>query len=268
MSVTSKHLKFDGMPNTRDLDGMLTKDNRTIKNGLLFRSGHLSRASEADKKILGELIDLDIDFRTVDEKEHQPDQTVDGCTYLELPILDEDGEIEGVARDYESIQKVFEEMRVDPNAGVNHMYSIYRSFITNKKSVKGYKTFVKTLLNHEGKGVLWHCSAGKDRCGMATVIIQEILGVSREDIYADYLMTNEYNKDDAKMYASRFIEKCGIQDDELKNGIYAFWTADRRFLDAMYQKADEVYGSFDNYLEQALGVTKEIKDKLKQKYLG
>ncbi len=267
MGVTSKRLKLQGMPNTRDLGGMVTKDNRIIKTGLLFRSGHLSKASDEDKEILSGLVDLDIDFRTADEKEHQPDQTIDGCKYLELPILDEDGEIEGVARDYESIQKVFDEMQVNPNAGTNHMYAIYKSFITNEKSIKGYNNFVKTLLNHEGKGVLWHCSAGKDRCGMATLIIQEILGVSRDDIYADYLMTNEYNKDDARMYASRFIERCGIQSDELKKGIHAFWSADKTFLDAMYQKADEVYGSFDNYLEQALGVTGEVKEELRKKYL-
>lgn len=265
--MISKRIPLDEMPNTRDLGGMVTKDGKTIKSGMLIRSGHLNKASDNDKAILGMLVDTVVDLRTVSEKTRQPDAEIDGVTYLYMPILDERESVAGVARDYDSIEKVFDDMQKDPMAGINHMLSIYRAFVTNEVSINGYKNFVKTLLNHEGKAVLWHCSAGKDRCGVATVIIQEILGVSREDIYADYIKTNEYNKEDAARIVNRFIERNGVQSEDLKNGIAAFWSADYSFLDETYRRAEEVYGSFDGFLEQALGVTPEIRRQLKDKYL-
>lgn len=267
MNKTSKHIELECLPNTRDLGGMITKDGRTIRSGMLLRSGHLNKASDSDMEFLSSLVDVVIDFRTTSEKTRQPDRLSDGMKYLELPILDEKQSVAGVARDYDSIEKVFDDMQKDPRAGINHMVSIYRAFVTNEVAIAGYKNFVKTLLNHEGKAVLWHCSAGKDRCGVATVIILEILGVSREDIYQDYILTNEYNKEDAARIVNRFIERNGVTDEILKDGIAAFWSADSSFLDETYHRVEEVYGSFYGFLEKALGVTPVIREELRKKYL-
>ena len=67
----SKVIKFERLNNTRDLGGMVTQDNRRIKENKLIRSGHLYAASEADREKLSELVDMIIDFRTEMEKDRK-----------------------------------------------------------------------------------------------------------------------------------------------------------------------------------------------------
>ena len=73
------------------------------------------------------------------------------------------------------------------------MIRMYRAF-AGDYAVKGYAEFVRLLLQGNKKAMLWHCTAGKDRAGTAAVIIEEILGIPREVIIADYLTTNEHLK--------------------------------------------------------------------------
>ena len=68
------------------------------------------------------------------------------------------------------------------------MIRMYRAF-AGDYAVKGYAEFVRLLLQGNKKAMLWHCTAGKDRAGTAAVIIEEILGIPREVIIADYLTT-------------------------------------------------------------------------------
>ena len=199
---TSRKIDFEGLNNTRDLGGMLTADGKKIREGLLYRSGALYRASEKDLNKLAEYNLCRIyDFREEDDREHRPDPGIPGCSNLWIPILMEDGAgVEQGEKAQEEAYKMFRNLIENPEQSAAMMTDIYRQFIREEYCRKQYGRFVKDILSisqeaqKEGKQpvILWHCAAGKDRAGFGAVILQEIFGVSREDIFADYMLTNSY----------------------------------------------------------------------------
>ena len=129
--------------------------------------------------------------------------------------------------------------------------------------------FVPGLLKGDG-GVVYHCSAGKDRTGVATALVLSALGVPRETILADYELSNRYfnglasaagaesRKDDPQMAA--FAK---LPPEVLK----VFMGVDARYLQAVFDEIDAKYGSVDAYLDKELGVDAADIARLKALYL-
>ena len=260
-------IELEKLNNTRDLGGMKTADGREIKPGLLYRSGFLQRASEADIKKLSDLgLTAIIDFRADEESIEQPDPQIGTAVYIHLPAEDE--ELLGIERDKKS-EKRFTEVLIDrvvedPNYAIRYMSGMYRRFINNSFTIGQYKKFLKILDESTGP-VLWHCTAGKDRAGFASILIEEILGVPREEIIADYLRTNEYIKEEAAFLVDMFSRM--YAGDFPKEAVKVFFSAHPDFIGALYEQAEEKYGSFEGYLTQALGVDEALRSRLQEKYL-
>ncbi len=263
--MLSKRLEFEKLLNTRDLGGMSAYDGRKIKPGMLYRSGHLSGASAKDLEKLSGLISLSIDFRSAQERSEKPEPAIPGVRYCALPILDE--QRAGVTRDENSFEEVRTKMVQDAGIARTYMLRTYESFINNEYSVSQYAKFIRLLLEERDKGVLWHCTAGKDRAGFATVIVQELLGVPREDITADYLMTDVYLASETRSLAEMIRRMTGADPDESVKAVNYLFGAKEEYLDAVYGVLERKYGNFDNYLTQALGITAEERDKLRNIYL-
>ena len=102
--VLSERLNFEQLANTRDLGGMTGADGFRIKKGKLFRSGLLSRASEADLEKLGPMLSTVVDFRSNAERHQQPDPVLEGVEYVALPAVED--KAPGVTRDEESIDEI------------------------------------------------------------------------------------------------------------------------------------------------------------------
>lgn len=125
---------------------------------------------------------------------------------------------------------------------------------------------MKLLLDAEGC-VLWHCTAGKDRAGIASALIEEILGVDRKEIIADYLLTNEYLKKDVSSLI-RFIKKMNGTDSELADEALGYLLgAKEEYIMSFYSAAEERYGSFDGFVRHGLGIGDSEKQALREKYL-
>jgi protein-tyrosine phosphatase len=91
---------------------------------------------------------------------------------------------------------------IDPDHGLNeahitdrlerrrdYMRALYRVLIA--RHTPDYASVFESLIRHAGSGFLVHCTAGKDRTGVAAALILSALGVRREDVVADYLHTND-----------------------------------------------------------------------------
>lgn len=250
-------INFDNLPNARDLGGMKTKDGRTIKNGMLIRCGMLYSASENDKKRLSEMLSYVFDFRTIIERDEKPDPELDGVKNIHISILG-DSKF-GVTRDKKSEEAIKQMAKAaDPNIDpVTRMANVYVKFVKEPAINERYKNFLNQVYENDKKAVLWHCSAGKDRAGMGAILLEYILGVSVEDIKADYLFTNECIKEEnERLLATVFSDKT----DEEKKNILPALQAREEYFDAVFNTANEMYGSFDAFLEKALGIgEKEIK---------
>ena len=132
---------------------------------------------------------------------------------------------------------------------------------------KGYRQLFEELLAlPEGQSLLFHCTQGKDRTGVAAMLILSALGVDKETILADYMLTNEYNADliagERQSLAVR-----GIPEDKMNTYLMAM---DRVSLETMTNALDwmvENYGSVNGYFEQELGVGETERTTLRDRFL-
>ena len=147
------------------------------------------------------------------------------------------------------------------------MASVYARFVTDVFCLSQYRRFIRLLFEPREKAILWHCTAGKDRTGTGALFIQELLGVGREDIMADYLITNVYLKDEVRHFIDMMAERSGDMDEDAKKGMMAFMGAHEKYPLTVYAQAEAKYGSFDGFIRDGLGVTDAQREELRRRYL-
>lgn len=259
----SQRLSFEKLNNTRNLGGMKTADGSVIKSGLLIRSGHLADVTESDRAKLAAAVRTIVDFRTDGERKEQPDKDIPGCENVYIPVVE--SLTAGISREKRADRKVFSLLLLKPVQARQYMCDMYKGF-AGDFAVSQYGRFLKLLLDAEGC-VLWHCTAGKDRAGIASALIEEILGVDRKEIIADYLLTNEYLKKDVSSLI-RFIKKMNGTDSELADEALGYLLgAKEEYIMSFYSAAEERYGSFDGFVRHGLGIGDSEKQALREKYL-
>ena len=259
--------KFKGLNNTRDLGGIRTKDNLVIKKGLLFRSGALYKATDNDLDILKDYgIEKVYDFRAPDEREAKPDKIIGDEENIYLPIVED--LTMGLTRDEKSdkdaLRMMFSEKAENPDWAIGYMKKIYSLFVTSDFAISQYGKFLNGVLEAKG-GVLWHCTAGKDRAGFATILVLETLGVDYDVIKADYLKTNEYLKEENE----RDLHAMGdaVKMPRVRDSILALFSAREDYIDTVYTLAEENYGSMLNFIINKLGFGEDKIQMMREKYL-
>ena len=261
----SNQLKLNGLNNTRDLCGMRGADGRKIRSGKLIRSGHLFFADASDLNVLKETVGMIVDFRTARERKEKPDPVIPGVRYMELPVLTES--TAGITREEDSDRRAMTASMRDPDTANEYMCGMYRTIGSSDYCAKQYEQFVKLLLEEREKALLWHCTAGKDRAGFGAVIVQELLGVSREDIYEDYLMTNTYLKEEIDSLIGQLMEMLNSTGPQSEHAMRILFGAEPEYLNALYQALEETYGGMDRYLRDILHVSDEDRERLRELYL-
>lgn len=260
-------IQLQSLPNTRDLGALVTEDGRHILPRRLLRSGSLYHISLTDQDVLTEEYRLTevIDLRTKQEILEKPDTVMEGVTYHEIPIIDEETlgiSQEGLSRSA-NLLKLMQNRNMMPEEFIE---SQYRNFVTDQYSVKQYARFMDILLHHEEGAILWHCSAGKDRVGVGTALLLSALGVPREVIREDFLKTNLYLEEEMQ-HMVRYLETKTIVDSKVMDQIRILYKVKGEYLDTVFETIDQEYGSIDYFMKKALYLNPRAVDTLKNKYL-
>ena len=255
-------IDFEKIHNARDLGGIVMKDGRQIKEGRFIRCGHLADASEADMAKLATMVDTIIDFRSDKECEEQPDRYPEGITHIHIPIIDQ--LTAGITREAEADKSFSREMLLNPDLAIKYMCEMYKGFADSEVATAGYAKFIRLLADEHDKAVLWHCTAGKDRAGIGTVILLEILGVDRDEIIRDYLSTNDYLKDDVAFLIEFVKKQTGVSGGVADEALRYLFGAERDYIETYYKEIDARYGSFEEFIRgrDGLGITDEMIDSL------
>ena len=261
----SRLLTFETLHNTRDLGGMIAADGRKIKSGRLIRSARLSDLSFHDQEVLTGLLDTVVDFRDVAERLEHPDTELKGVTYIDLPLLDQLAA--GVTRDVNSEQEMLSKTVDDPVKAIQIISGIYTSFVMNDFVVSQYGRFLRILLEQHDRAVLWHCSGGKDRAGIGAVLVEEILGVSREDIIADYMKTNDYLSEGKEAMIQHVTQKVPAGTKVSYEALECLYYAKREYIDAFYHAVEQKYGDFQTFLQGGLQLSQEDIECMREMYL-
>lgn len=248
---TQREVKLEGAVNFRDIGGYETKDGHHVKWGKIFRSGALNKLSNTDLDKLKALkIAVDADFRGNYEVALAPDRIPGNTRRISLPAGSED------AGKPEGLKKMLQSKNKD---------SMMIAFYTNLAVFKDrYKpVFDELLMISPDSALLYHCSAGKDRTGMATALILYTLGVPEEKIMEDYLASNYYRKNIVEKDAAQLVQHFGLTPEQAK-GLAG---VKEEYLMATYNAILQHYGSMDKFLETELGITPEKRQLLRKKYL-
>lgn len=260
MHEASVHLPFKTIQNCRDLAGMKTVDNQTIKPGKLLRSAHLGRADRHDLLTLENLgISEVVDLRTDWEMVIAPDHSIPGAIHHHVEVYTEKdlSQTEGGQR--KLIRSALSDSR-------QLMENAYRAMVSDPDSIAAWKKLFKILLEAQG-GVLFHCTQGKDRTGIAALLIETALGVEKPDIINDYMQTNLYTAKEAAEDRLVVEELLKHHHTTADTDIDSYLFAHEDYLQAAAQAARQLAGSWTGYLKRVIGLQDADLTALRKKYL-
>jgi protein-tyrosine phosphatase len=249
---TTEHM--EAIHNFRDFGGYKIANGTHLKKGLLYRSGDLSQATDADLEYLSALgIKTIYDLRSDEERARQPDRipAAKPFTFLNIPmrpIVDYHGR---------SLRRLFSlmfgrERRMDY---VAESYKAYREYATSY--LPQLKALFQRISHPENLPVLIHCSAGKDRTGVVSSLIQLVLGVSVETAMDDYLKTNGL-LDAYTEQIYRKLSKLAYFGVPWKMYTPLF-DARSEYLNAALAQVKEEFGAIDEWFRRGLGFSEKEK---------
>lgn len=216
-----------------------------IKSGHLFRSANLAGATEADILSLRKEWRLSkiIDLRTGMERRERPDAEVRSADYLPIPVFDE--QVMGISH-----EKGAEANQI--GAVIPNMERLYRMMVTEESCRRNLGRAAKCVMEHDFAhgSVLWHCTEGKDRCGLLSVVLLLALRVDRKQIMEDYLLTNEVNGPKAEQYYRQMLA-AGKAEREA-GAVRDAFLAKASYLDGALSAVDKQYADAGDFLCEGL----------------
>lgn len=258
------HIQLKNTKNTRSLSDLTNKNGQHIKEHLLIRSDALHKLDNYDIEILTNEFHLKrvIDLRCDNEVRNHPDVSMPGVAVCLNPILP--SERVGVTKkgnDEEDFHDFIEAIQKNgAESSVKFMSKVYLEAVDSDFSMKAYHNFLKTLLSDVGGATLWHCSAGKDRAGFATILVLFALDFDLEDIINDYLSTNKFYEGNIEHFVSLYGE-------DYREVLKTIFGVRKEYIDVIFNCIKENYGSMENYMEKGLHFTKEDSKRLQELYL-
>lgn len=267
-------LPVSGIVNARNLGGYTVQDGRTVREDAFIRAAHLADATDSDISYLADIpVTRIIDFRKDDELPGKADRPVPGAEYIRLPI-DASGNAMAQATDKEKKKftgrKKFDIKKFIVFAAFNDKAmrvaeEMYPTLLFNPECQQQYRTFFRELLDEEDGAVLYHCTQGKDRTGIASALILAALGADRATIVEDFDTTNKVYEQDVEKY-SRRVKFWGGKEENIAVVKSLLGANTENFVKAL-DRVDSEYGSLEAYLEQVLGVSEADRKALQDKYL-
>lgn len=233
-----KPFALEGVQNFRDLGGYATEDGSTVRWGLLFRSASLYAMTPNDLARVQKLrLGTVIDFRSAEERRLEPSPwPADTATEK----LSEDYSFSllmaGNAHDLQSS---------DSSQLAATMVAMYPKMLTMMSDQ--YRRMFDRLLTGRSP-LLFHCSAGRDRTGVAATLLLTALGVPRETIIQDYLLTDRYY--DIRRAGPTTAAWGRISDEHMR----MMRDSARPSIEAIFQVMDSHPGGAMGYLRDEMGL--------------
>lgn len=240
--MSSHSLSLTAPTNFRDL-AECVHPRLALRPRTLFRSDHLGALDEAQARAVRALgVRRVLDFRGAQERLSAacvvPDVTVHSLA-IEPTIVQVLADLQVAGR------------RPTPQEVVGYMQDTYRGFVRN--NTPRFAEFFSHLLA-SGEPTVFHCTAGKDRTGLAAALLLHALGATQDEILTDYLLTNQRLRAPSGLAMPAEI-------------VAVLWGVQPSFLEAAFEVVRADHGGLDAYLERSLGVDAAGRKRLRALYL-
>lgn len=252
---------FENIRNFRDFGGYRGYNGKMVQSNVLFRSAQFGEASDADIAALATYnITVQADLRRPDERErHGHRWPVDG-----VHVISSD---QGRAKDAPHVQ-FLTEVSVDADKARGWMINYYREAPYKAQHVESYTAWFRALAElGNTEAAVVNCAAGKDRTGILCALTHHVLGVSREDIFADYELTNSAANVAERLPQSAAMFNAHIGKNYPDAVYHPFVGVHADFLAAALASIEAKSGDLDTYLSDVLSVDAGLTARLRQRLL-
>ncbi|MDF3280759.1 tyrosine-protein phosphatase [Gordonia sp. N1V] len=255
------------LPNLRDLGGWATADNRTVGSGQLYRSTDFSAMATADLPHLEALgLRTIYDLRSATERKALPDPQLDDVIDIHLDVLADaamaiPANIGAFLSDPKTVAIAGQQL--SDGKARNLIAGTYRDLVSLPSARSSYRSFYRGLLGEHRAPALFHCTTGKDRTGWAAASFLALMGVAKDDVYHDYLLTNERLVPALRPIFDDFAAAGG--DPDLLIPVLG---VDAAYLDAAFAEVDSTYGGIEGYFSRGLEIGVEDQRRLRESFLN
>lgn len=249
--TTNRVPELEGALNFRDLGGYAAAEGRTVRWNIVYRSGTTHALTGADVARLGARgIRYAYDLRSNNERRTHPNRLRDIAN------------LDYRYRDHDHLPGDIRRLLKSPDVRAEHahqvMIEVYQKLPSEFEDA--FRALF-LLLTNGNLPLVFNCTAGKDRTGVAAALLLTALGVARETVLEDYLLTSQF-----------FDRSCELILNE--GGAELFTAVDRtiweplmrvhpEYLTAMFDHLDVTYGSVDHYLRDQLSIDAARIDRLR-----
>ena len=259
-------LDIPSLPNLRDVGGYQNKDGLFVVRGKTYRSNAFNPMNEQELNKLSQLnLKNDYDLRTNEEIAVAPDIISPDVRYTQFNVMADDAEV-AIPPDQLTILFRDPKKTAEKFGGAQGVVKIftksYRGFVTMPSAKKNYRALFLELINPTSSPNVFHCTNGKDRTGWAAASLLALLGVSKEQIYEDYLLSNKYLLPFHQREIDAFAAKGG--DPEILISLFGVKPS---YLDAAFDEMHKRYGSIEQYFSKGLGIDPAAQQKIREMYL-
>lgn len=252
-------IPFAMATNFRELGGYRTRQGRIVRHGCFYRTGALAMLQEGEERTRFEALGIRaiFDFRSAHERDKLPDPVFPDTAHYPISAL-----VLGDGRDVNfdldtQMRRPIEEIR----QSMPPMTQFYEALPLNNAA---YRAMFRSICEGEVP-LLFHCTAGKDRTGMAAALILRMLDVPMETVVADYLISNHVRGSTIARVKARLADVIR-RDPQVEALIDEMMSVREEYLLAAFDVIYQAYPSFEAYLQGEYGIDGVKLAQLRDRY--
>ena len=255
-------LPLSGVHNFRDFGGYVVSGGGRLRKGLLWRSGQHYGATDADLAKIAALGLTDVfDLRSSKERETHPCRRPDGFAAAVYLSDDPAPHAPRIAAPHMAAAADTTRQR-DAASTREGMRRNYGAIAFRPELIAMLRQQLAVLAEGRGPSLV-NCMAGKDRTGIAVAMIQLATGVHRDDVVADYLLTNTAGDVEARIAAGAgTIQATARQMDP--EVVRVIMGVAPEYLESAFAMIGEKHGSIDGYLRNVLAADDALRGRLRE----
>ncbi|TQF75178.1 tyrosine-protein phosphatase [Rhodococcus spelaei] len=234
-------VRLDAARNFRDIGGYSTADGKKVRTGVVYRSNKINSLTDLDlAKLTAANVTLDVDLRNASERQEAPDRIPSGVRYQVADVVGIDSGVWFHEFVPLTLGRAMIDAAVSGSSNIGQSIG-YPFMVSYHGSDVAFGDLLKAIAHNDSGATMYHCSSGKDRTGWSTAVLLTLLGVPRDMVNADFMASNTYLGRPAAVELS--------------------------WLNAAFDEMNRIYGSFDKYVRDGLGLDQTTVDTLRAKLL-